>query len=63
MTKTETGPEDQDIDALTALLDLMTDFPSNEQRARFLLCCNWMRERGAAAAEHNAHELARVQAL
>lgn len=39
-----------DVTALTALLDLMADFPSNEQRARFLLSCNWMRDRDTAHA-------------
>jgi len=23
----------------------MTNFPSNDQRARYLLTCNWMRDR------------------
>lgn len=45
------GSHQQDVDALTELLDLMTDFSSNEQRARYLLSCNWMRDRGTAAAE------------
>lgn len=39
----------------------MRDFPSNEQRARYLLTCNWMRERGAAAAALNAEQLERLQ--
>lgn len=52
------GPEQADVDALRGLLDLMADFPDNDQRARFLLTSNWMRQRGAAAAEHNARSLA-----
>lgn len=43
-------PEASDVAALTALLDMMANFPSNEQRARYLLSSNWMRDRGAAAA-------------
>lgn len=45
------GPDPADVEAVTYLLDLMANFPSNEQRARYLLSCNWMRDRGCAAAE------------
>ncbi len=41
----ETLPNQADVDALADLLDLMTNFPSNDQRARYLLTCNWMRDR------------------
>lgn len=46
-----------DIAQLRELLDLMTDFPSNDQRARYLLSSNWMRQRGAAAAARAQAEL------
>lgn len=39
------APDPADVDDLRDLLDLMADFPSNDQRARFLLTCNWMRDR------------------
>ena len=45
------GPAAADVEALTALLDLMANFPSNEQRARYLLSSNWLRDRGTAAAQ------------
>jgi hypothetical protein len=38
-------PDQADVDALRELLDLMVNFPSNDQRARYLLGCNWMRDR------------------
>lgn len=44
------APEQADVDALRDLLDLMENFPSNDQRARYLLSCDWMRDRGAQAA-------------
>ena len=59
---TTRGPHPTDVAALTELLDLMVDFPSNEQRARYLLTCNWMRDRGAAAAELNRRDLAAITA-
>lgn len=52
------GPDPGDVEALTELLNLMADFPSNEQRARYLLSSNWLRDRGAAAATQNAVSLA-----
>lgn len=55
------GPDLEDVAQLTALLDLMADFPSNEQRARYLLTSNWLRERGAAAADLNAQQLEAVR--
>ena len=45
-----TLPDPADVEALTNLLDLMVNFPSNEQRARYLLSCNWMRDYDAAIA-------------
>jgi hypothetical protein len=50
MTTAGVGPDPSDVAALTDLFDLMASFPSNEQRARYLLSSNWMRDRGAAAA-------------
>ena len=38
-------PDQADVDAIRELLDLMVNFSSNDQRARFLLSCNWMRDR------------------
>lgn len=40
-----TLPAQADVDALRGLLDLMANFSSNDQRARYLLTCNWMRDR------------------
>lgn len=48
-----------DIRALRELLDLMENFTDNDQRARYLLSSNWMRERGAAAAARAQAELER----
>jgi hypothetical protein len=42
--RAETGPDERDVAELTYLLDIMGNFSSNEQRARYLLSCNWMRE-------------------
>lgn len=39
------GPDQADVDALRSLLDLMENFGSNDQRARYLLCSDWLRER------------------
>lgn len=44
------GPEQTDVDAVRDLLDLMATFRDNDQRARYLLTSDWMRDRGAAAA-------------
>lgn len=44
------GPDQADVDALRELLDLLEGFRDNDQRARYLLSCNWMRDRGAVAA-------------
>lgn len=41
------GPDQADVDELRHLLDLLEDFSDNDQRARYLLTCNWMRDRGA----------------
>lgn len=43
-------PDSDDVAALRHLLDMMGNFPSNDQRARYLLTCDWMRDRGAVAA-------------
>lgn len=45
---TNNGPLQSDVDALRDLLDLMENFADNDQRARYLLTCNWMRDRDAA---------------
>jgi hypothetical protein len=45
------APYPEDVAAVRGLLDLMADFSSNDQRARFLLSSNWLRDRGAIAAE------------
>jgi hypothetical protein len=37
-------PSPVDVTAVRELLDLMADFPDNDQRARYLLTCNWMRD-------------------
>jgi hypothetical protein len=55
------APDSGDVAALTSLLDLMRDFPSNEQRARYLLTSDWLRERGAEAARINADQLATLR--
>ncbi|WP_158305621.1 MULTISPECIES: hypothetical protein [unclassified Nocardioides] len=46
----DTGPNQTDVDALRELLDLMADFRDNDQRARYLLSSNWLRDRGAIAS-------------
>ncbi len=46
-----TNPHETDVDVVRGLLDLMADFSDNDQRARYLLSSNWLRDRGAAAAE------------
>jgi hypothetical protein len=38
-------PDQADVDALRELLDLMESFSDNDQRARYLLSSDWMRER------------------
>jgi hypothetical protein len=57
------APQEQHVADLTALLDLMENFTSNEQRARYLLSSNWMREHGAAAATWGAVMRAEAEAL
>ena len=49
-----TLPNQADVDELRGLLDLMADFSDNDQRARYLLSSNWMRDRDAAAARMQA---------
>jgi hypothetical protein len=57
----QTSLAQADVDALRELLDLMENFPDNDQRARYLLTCNWMRAMTAHVAEFqwNALEMAR----
>jgi len=43
-------PDQADVDTVRRLLDLMAGFESNDQRARYLLSSNWLRDRGSAAA-------------
>jgi hypothetical protein len=54
------GPDPRDVAELTRLFGLMRDFPSDEQRARYLLSSNWIRERGAEAARINGEQLAAI---
>lgn len=56
---TAAPPDPADVRALTGLLDLLTNFPSNEQRARYLLSCDWMRERDAVMQSRLRQEMAR----
>lgn len=56
----ESFPKQEHVDGLRYLLDLMSNFSSNDQRARYLLSSNWMRENGAEAAELNAASLAEL---
>lgn len=46
-------PDAADVAAVQCLLEMMdrTGFTSDDQRARYLLSSNWLRDRGAAAAE------------
>jgi len=57
MTKT---PNPKHVRQLRDLLDLLEDFPSNDQRARYLLTCNFMVDQGHAAAENARQGLART---
>lgn len=45
-------PDPADVEAVRGLLEMMnrTGFASDDQRARYLLSSNWLRDRGAAAA-------------
>jgi len=43
-----------DVRALADLLDRMENFTTNEQRARYLLSSDWLRDRGVEAAEQLA---------
>lgn len=45
-----TTPRQEQIDELRGLLDLLDGFASNDQRARFLLSCNFIRDNGAELA-------------
>lgn len=44
-----TAPYQEDVDAVRELLDAMANFSGNDQRARYLLSSNWMRDRMATA--------------
>lgn len=48
------GPDERDVRQLTELLDLLDGFTSNEQRARYLLTCNWFTREGVAVATRAA---------
>lgn len=39
------APDPTDVDQVRELLDLMVNFPDNDQRARYLLSSNWAREK------------------
>lgn len=54
-------PAQSDVDALRELLDLLGNFSDNDQRARYVLSSNWLRDNGARLAAENAAMLARVQ--
>jgi hypothetical protein len=55
-------PDPAAVAELTEVLDLMANFESNEQRARYLLSCNWMEKWGAAAAARITASLAASRA-
>jgi hypothetical protein len=38
------GPRQEDVNSLRELLDLITNFSDNDQRARYLLSSNWLRD-------------------
>jgi hypothetical protein len=42
------SPRQNDVDELRELLDLLERFSDNDQRARFLLSSNWLRDYTAA---------------
>lgn len=44
------GPNQADVDVVRDLLDAMENYSDNDQRARYLLTSDWMRDRGAAAS-------------
>jgi len=46
------SPRPEDVAALSALLDAMASFSSNDQRARYILASDWMRDHGEAASRH-----------
>ena len=51
------APKQEHVDELRALLDLIerSKFASNDQRARYLLSSNWLRDNGAEAAARIKH--------
>lgn len=51
-------PRQEHVDGLRELLDLIESFPSNDQKARFLLSSNWMRDHGAEVASDAVARLA-----
>ena len=48
--RSPTAPRQADVDGLRELLDLVEDFPSNDQRARYILTSNWFRDHGESAS-------------
>ncbi len=61
MTNPATAPEPADIAELTEILDRMVNFSNNEQRARYILCSDWLMERGAIIAEQSTQALAQLR--
>ncbi|MFW6598159.1 hypothetical protein ACOCHS_06475 [Propionibacteriaceae bacterium Y2011] len=57
-----TGPNPTDVAELRDLLDLMGNFTSNDQRARYLLTSDWLRNNGARLAEESHAALAELRA-
>ncbi|HET9871415.1 MAG TPA: hypothetical protein VFP89_02300 [Propionibacteriaceae bacterium] len=47
-------PDPDDVAALRSILDLTVNFADNDQRARYILSSNWLRDRGAAAGRHHS---------
>ena len=52
------SPHQSDIDNLVLVLDATKNFESNDQRARYILTSNWMRDRGRDA-QKRAEEIYR----
>jgi hypothetical protein len=42
-----TTPDLNEVARLADLLEMLQTFPSHDQRARYLLCSNWMRDHDA----------------
>lgn len=56
------APRQDHVDELRALLDLMESFSSNDQRARYLLGSNFLRDHGAEIAERITASLVDLRA-